>query len=181
MSKIHLFILISLLTILQLFLLPDYNANMPLTIICKSFDRLSPQEIYDSLRMRQEVFVVEQDCHVPDIDNKDPRCHHLLIYRDDQLQGYARLLPAGLTFPELSIGRVLTSAASRGTGLGKILMLEAIKNCYIIFGKAPIRIAAQNYARLFYEKLGFIKDSDIYDLDGIDHILMLRLPEALSE
>ena len=147
---------------------------MPLEIICKSFDQLTSLEIYDSLYLRHEVFVVEQNCHVPDIDNKDPRCHHLLIYNDGKLQGYARLLPAGLNFPEVSIGRVLTSANSRGTGLGKLLMQEAIKNCYNIFGKAPIRIAAQHYARLFYEKLGFIQDSDVYDLDGIGHILMVR-------
>lgn len=153
---------------------------MPLRIICKSFDELTAGELYDSLYMRQEVFIEEQNCRVPDLDRKDRRCHHLMIYDQDTLVAYARLLPAGMTFQETSIGRVATHAKSRGTGLGKILMQEALRNCYAIYGKTPIRIAAQHYARKFYEKLGFTAVGEVYDHDGIDHVDMVRLPDDLG-
>ena len=143
-------------------------------IICKKFDDLSPSELYDALQLRHAVFVVEQNCRVPDLDNKDQYCHHLLIYRNQQLEGYARLLPAGINFPEMSIGRIVATARSRGTGLGKLIVNEAVRNLYRIHGKAPIRIAAQSYARAFYEKLGFSPDGDDFDYDGIDHVLMVK-------
>jgi len=147
---------------------------MKLTAITKPFDQLTPFELYGILRLRNEVFVVEQNCVFQDADNKDQACHHLLLYQQKELVAYARLVPAGVTFPEISIGRIVTSPAVRGTGTGKILMQHAIAQTYTLFGKAPIRIGAQLYAIGFYELFGFEAAGAIYDEDGIDHIEMVK-------
>jgi ElaA protein len=127
------------------------------------------------LRLRSEVFVVEQQCVFLDMDNKDQQCHHLLLYQEGCLAGVARLLPAGLYYPEMSIGRIVTSPAVRGTGLGKELVSAAIAACFELFGAGPIKIGAQLYAKGFYETFGFVPIGEVYDEDGIDHIHMLRL------
>ncbi|MFT2008250.1 GNAT family N-acetyltransferase [Pontibacter sp. 13R65] len=142
--------------------------------ICKPFQDLTPDELYDLLRLRSEVFVVEQNCVFLDLDNKDQQCHHLLLYQNNMLAATARLLPAGLYYTEMSIGRIVTSPAARGTGLGKELVREAIEACYQLFGHGPIKIGAQLYARKFYESFGFVQSSDVYDEDGIDHIEMIK-------
>lgn len=144
----------------------------------KSFDVFNPYELYALLRLRSEVFVVEQNCAFLDADNKDQLCHHLLIYQDETLAAYARLVPPGISYPEMSIGRIITSKATRGTGLGKELMKRAIQACYELFGEGPIRIGAQVYAIPFYESVGFRADGDIYDEDGIDHVEMIKNVEV---
>ena len=143
----------------------------------KSFDAFNSYELYALLRLRSEVFVVEQNCVFLDLDNKDQLCHHLLIYQDDQLAAYARLVPPGISYKEMSIGRVLTHLDARGSGLGKLLMNRAIEACYELFGTGDIRIGAQVYAIPFYQSLGFAPDGAIYDEDGIDHIEMLKAAE----
>jgi ElaA protein len=143
-------------------------------LICKPFELLTPFELHDALRLRSEIFVVEQNCVFLDPDNKDQHAHHLLLYQGNELIAYARLVPAGLSFAEMSIGRVVTSRAVRGTGVGKKLMQEAIKAIYELYGKGPIRIGAQVYARKFYENLGFFQAGEVYDEDGIDHIEMVK-------
>lgn len=147
---------------------------MSLIKVCKPFNQLSPGQLYDLLRLRSEVFVVEQQCVFLDMDNKDQQCHHLLLYQDGSLAAVARLLPAGLYYQEMSIGRIVTSPAARGTGLGKELVAAAIEACYGLFGPGPIKIGAQLYATGFYERFGFVPVGEVYDEDGIDHIHMLK-------
>ena len=107
------------------------------------------------------------------MDNKDQLCHHLLLYADDALVAYARVLPPGLHYAEASIGRVITSLASRGTGTGKVLMELAISATKKLYPDQPLRIGAQLYALKFYERFGFERDGEIYDEDGIDHVEMV--------
>lgn len=142
--------------------------------IVKHFKELTPTELYAILRLRNAVFIVEQNCAYQDLDNKDIYCYHLMLYRDNELVAYARLVPPGLSYNEMSIGRVITSKTVRGTGIGRILMQAAIENCYKIFGHANIQIGAQLYATKFYNSIGFKEIGDIYDEDGIDHIHMIK-------
>lgn len=141
---------------------------------CKRFDELSPHELYSIIRLRNEVFVVEQNCVFQDADDKDQRCYHLVGYSENKLAAYARLVPAGITFPQISIGRVITSANVRRSGLGKELMAQAIEYAYRLFGKQPIQIGAQLYLRNFYASFGFVQVGEVYDEDGIDHVHMVK-------
>ncbi|RNI26231.1 GNAT family N-acetyltransferase [Rufibacter latericius] len=147
---------------------------MEFKVITKAFADLSAQELYDLLQLRSAVFVVEQNCVFLDPDGLDDQCHHLLFYKGNTLEAYARLLPAGVSYPELSIGRIITSAASRGTGLGQQLVQKAIDETYRLFGPGAIKIGAQLYAKKFYERFGFVQSSEVYDEDGIDHIKMIK-------
>ncbi len=147
---------------------------MQLNWICKHFEDLTVQELYAILRLRSEVFVVEQDCVFLDADNMDQACHHLMGFNENGLVAYTRLVPAGVAYNEISIGRVVNSPAYRGNGAGKALMQQSIEACYRLFGKQPIKIGAQLYLKKFYESFGFIQCSDVYDEDGIDHIKMIK-------
>jgi len=147
---------------------------MEYTIYTKAFAELTPQQLYDLLQLRSAVFVVEQNCVFLDPDGLDALCHHLLLYQGTTLQAYARLVPAGVSYPELSIGRIITSAAVRGTGVGQQLVQKAIEETHRVFGPGPITIGAQLYAKQFYERFGFVQASEVYDEDGIDHIKMVR-------
>lgn len=147
---------------------------MNVTHCVKAFNKLTVSELYALLQLRSSVFVVEQNCVFLDQDNKDQHCHHLLIFSQDQLVGYSRLVPAGLSYPEMAIGRVVIEPSVRGRGLGKILMELAIQYCRQLFGTGAIRIGAQTYALAFYAALGFVPDGEIYEEDGIEHIEMLR-------
>ena len=140
---------------------------------CSFFDELDVHELYAALRLRSEVFVVEQNCLFLDMDNKDQESYHLLGWKDGQLVAYTRLVPAGVAYKEASIGRVITSAAARGLGAGRELMLVSIRELNRIWGKQPIRIGAQLYLKKFYESLGFQQSSEIYIEDGIEHIEMI--------
>lgn len=147
---------------------------MNLTHQLKSFQHLNVNELYDLLRLRSEVFVVEQNCVFLDQDNKDQQCYHLLLYADDKLAAYSRLVPAGISYTEVSIGRVITSPDFRGSGLGKKIMHLAIQGCQDLFGLVDIRIGAQIYALPFYQSLGFIIAGEVYDEDGIEHVEMVK-------
>lgn len=147
---------------------------MEFTEICKPFDALTTVELYAVLNLRSEIFVIEQNCVFLDPDNKDQSCHHLMLYQNKVLVAYARIVPAGLSFTEPSIGRVVSSAAARGQGFGNQLMRLAIENCLRLHGNKPIKIGAQLYLKAFYESFGFVKVTDVYDEDGIDHIDMIR-------
>ncbi len=147
---------------------------MNLTHTVKAFHDLTVNELYDLLKLRSEVFVVEQNCVFLDQDDKDQKCHHLLLYSEGHLVGYSRLVPAGLSYQEISIGRVVSSPAVRGKGLGKQVMERSIQSCQELFGFEDIRIGAQTYALGFYSALGFVTDGDTYDEDGIEHIEMVR-------
>ena len=141
--------------------------------ICKKFDDLTPAELYAIIRLRNEVFVVEQNCVFQDADNKDQGSWHLMGLKDNELVAYTRLLPAGLAYTEASIGRVINSSLVRRTGVGKELMQRSIQELYQLWGKQPIRIGAQLYLKKFYESFGFHQTSEIYIEDDIEHIEML--------
>jgi len=146
---------------------------MEYTSSIKSFTQLSPEELYQIMKLRIEVFIIEQECFYQDADDKDQHCHHLMLWNGENLVAYARLVPAGLSFTEVSIGRVITSAGVRGTGTGKILMKSAIAECKTLFGDVPIRIGAQTYAKAFYSGLGFEDTKIEFMEDGIPHLEML--------
>lgn len=141
----------------------------------KTFDALTAAEVYAVLKLRSEVFVVEQNCVFLDMDDKDQMCHHLLGYKGNLLAAYTRIVPMGVSYPDYpSIGRVITSPQARGEGLGKILMEESIQRLFSLYGHVPIKIGAQLYLKKFYESLGFVQCGDVYDEDGIPHLPMLR-------
>lgn len=146
---------------------------MSLTISIKDFHSLTPLEVYNILRLRSEVFVVEQNCVFLDADNKDISCAHLMISKDILL-GTTRLVPPGLSYPEMSIGRVVTHRSARGSGVGKLLMQNSLDYLYQRYGVAPVKIGAQLHLKKFYETFGFVQSSDVYDEDGIDHIEMRK-------
>ncbi|RYY44342.1 MAG: GNAT family N-acetyltransferase [Chitinophagaceae bacterium] len=141
----------------------------------KHYKDLTTAELYDLLRLRNEVFIVEQNCSYLDLDNKDQQCYHVLYYLDDQLAGYTRLLPSGLSFNDVAIGRVVVSPLHRGTGLGKKLMEASINCCYDKFGHSSIRISAQKRLLKFYQTLGFKAEGEPYYEDGILHVEMVKI------
>jgi len=145
-----------------------------ITWVCKKFDDLSPQELYAIVQLRNEVFVVEQNCVFQDADNKDQASYHLMAWKDGALTAYTRLIPEGIAYELPSIGRVVTSPKLRGTGMGKILMERSIEEMKNLFGKTSIKLGAQLYLKKFYESFGFRQSSDIYLEDGIEHIEMIR-------
>lgn len=142
--------------------------------VCKPFSDLTPQQLYAILRLRNEIFVVEQNCVFQDADNKDLQCHHLMGWYKDELIAYARLIDAGISYHAASIGRVIVKKKFRKKDVGKKLMHQAIQLCYALFGMQEIKIGAQVYLKKFYESYGFLQCSEIYDEDGIDHIEMLK-------
>jgi ElaA protein len=145
-----------------------------LTFSCLPFHLLTPYELYDIMSLRQEVFVVEQNCPYLDADGKDPGSWHLMGRNAaDKLICYTRLLPNGLAYEGyVSIGRVVSSPAVRGTGTGKILMQRSIEMCWHLFGNQPVKIGAQSYLVKFYESLGFRSTGEEYLEDGIPHTKM---------
>jgi ElaA protein len=147
---------------------------MNLNWILKAFNELSPEELYKILRLRSEVFVVEQNCVFLDMDNKDQVCYHLMGMLENELVAYVRIVPPGLAFNEASIGRVVSSGKHRGSGAGRQLMNKAISVTAELFGLQPIRIGAQLYLQSFYSSLGFEPQGDIYLEDGIQHIEMVK-------
>ena len=139
-----------------------------------AFEELTPRELHDLLRLRAEVFVVEQACAFQDVDGADPAAWHLLGARGTDLVAYSRLIPAGIKFAEASIGRVVTAPALRGTGFGRELMRESLARADKLWPGQPIRIGAQHRLERFYNEYGFVKASEPYDEDGILHIEMVK-------
>ena len=142
----------------------------------KKFDELSVQELYAILQLRNEVFIIEQNCIYPDLDNKDQLSYHLMCWKEDKLIAYTRLLPPGITYQNPSVGRVVTAASVRRSGIGRELMIRSITHCEILFGKKSISLSAQLYLKKFYESLDFSPTSDVYLEDGIPHLEMTRNP-----
>ena len=136
----------------------------------KSFQELTTDELYELLRVRSEVFVVEQNCVYQDLDGDDQQSVHLWLTVEDKVVALARVCPAGSHMKEISIGRVITT--ERGKGYGKQIMLHAIDAAIEHFGATLIVIEAQEYARGFYESVGFRQSSEPFMLDGIPHIKM---------
>lgn len=141
----------------------------------KKFDNLTPRELYAILQLRNEVFVVEQNCAFQDADNKDQPSWHLMGWDQESLVAYSRIIPVGIAYDSLpSIGRVVTSQKVRNTGMGKILMQRSIEELETLFGKGAIKLGGQLYLKKFYESFGFAQTSDVYLEDGIEHIEMVR-------
>jgi ElaA protein len=143
----------------------------------RTFDALTPNELYDILALRQEVFVLEQNCLYTDLDYKDHHALHLLGKEGDKLVSYLRLLPENIAYKEaVSIGRVATSPQARGLGLGRAAMLETLLYLKKSHTLVPIVISAQAYLIKFYESFGFQALGEQYDEDGIPHIKMQKEP-----
>ncbi len=147
-----------------------------LTWQCLSFSSLTTIQLYELLKLRVDVFVVEQNCPYPELDDKDHAegVLHLLGYNNEELVACARLLPSGVSYPSLSIGRVATKESHRGGGLGHQLLTEAIKQCQQRWPLQSIEIGAQEHLSNFYAQYGFLRTSEMYLEDGIPHIDMKR-------
>lgn len=144
-----------------------------------AFEALSVAELYRLLRLRAQVFVVEQACAFQDLDGLDEQAIHWMGETTHEqghtsLLAYTRLSPAGTAFHEASIGRVVISPLARGTGLGHTLMRESIAELHRRWGVQAIRIGAQAHLASFYQQHGFVSDNKPYVEDGIDHIEMVR-------
>ena len=140
----------------------------------KSFEDLSTNQLYDILKLRSEIFVVEQNCVYLDIDGKDKLALHLFGEFDGKIVAYSRLFKPGISFDNASIGRVVVDANYRDRKWGHDLMREAISGIKNHFGESQITIGAQLYLKKFYESHGFTKTSDMYLEDDIPHIEMKR-------
>ena len=149
---------------------------MNITWYHKHFNDLITKELYQILQLRNEVFIVEQNCPFQDLDDKDFKCFHLIGFDTDsqKIMAYTRIVPAGISYTEASIGRVVTSPQARGEGIGKVLMEKSIQILEELYGGVSIRIGAQYYLKKFYESLDFEQVNEIYLEDGIEHILMDR-------
>lgn len=142
----------------------------------KTFEELTTAELYAILRLRSEVFIIEQNCAYQDLDNSDQKALHLMGTDDSgQLLAYTRIFAPGIKFTEASIGRAVTSPLARGKGAGRELMERSISELQQHYGKIPIKIGAQQYLQRFYTSLGFEQISDTYLEDNIPHIEMLRV------
>ena len=154
----------------------------------KDFKELTARELYSIIALRQRVFVVEQTCVYLDADGLDPECHHLwaetggdalaehsgAMETDRVIVAYLRIVPAGLRFAEVSIGRVVTAPEARGTGLGRELMQRGLALVREREGLVPVCLSAQTHLERFYGALGFVRTSANYDEDGIPHLKMRR-------
>ena len=141
-----------------------------------AFDALSVRELHDVLQLRSEVFVVEQNCVFQDIDGADDQAMHVLGTQNNQLVAYARCFPAGVKFAEASIGRVVTRSLARGSGLGHLLIQQAVSSVCGLWGPQPIRIGAQARLKAYYSGHGFVDVGVPYIEDGIDHLEMVWTP-----
>ena len=142
------------------------------------FHDLRPEHLYEVVRLRERVFIVEQNCAYLDADGRDPAAWHLLGWLDDdgapKLVAYARVFEPGIRYQEGSVGRVITAPEVRRTGAGRLLMAEALRRLESLAPGQPVKLAAQRYLEGFYSSFGFAAASAPYEEDGIIHVDMLR-------
>lgn len=141
------------------------------------FNELTPQLVYLILKLRSEVFVVEQNCIYQDMDDRDllPDTRHLFFQQDETITAYARILAPNTSYPGFSsIGRIVTSPQVRGSGLGHELVEQAVDQCVTLWPELAIKISAQSHLTQFYGKHGFVVNGSEYLEDGIPHVQMLR-------
>ncbi|MCG3729509.1 GNAT family N-acetyltransferase [Vibrio cincinnatiensis] len=145
---------------------------------CRSFNELTTEQLYELLKLRVDIFVVEQQCPYPELDDKDriAETWHLMGYDQQQLVACARLLPPGVSYPSASIGRVAIAQNARGKGLAHQLLEQALMHCAQHWPEQAIEIGAQTYLTHFYAQFGFIPTSESYLEDGIAHIDMKKSP-----
>lgn len=151
-----------------------YLMAMHINWTCKSFAHLTTTELYNLLSLRQQVFIVEQNCPYLDTDGKDFKSLHLMgMGADGELIAYARIVAPGVSYAEVSIGRVISKPAYRKHGFGKQLITEALQVIKNNYGDVDIRIGAQSYLLKFYQAFGF-ETLEAYMEDNIPHHIMLR-------
>lgn len=137
--------------------------------VYKTYKDLLNNELEDLFRLRQQVFIIEQQCFYEDIDGYDEKAGHLLFYANDILAAYLRIFAPGLKYDEASLGRIVVAPPYRGTGLGHKLVRKGIELCE----GEKIRIEAQAALIGYYNELGFKEEGEIYSVDDIDHIQMV--------
>lgn len=140
----------------------------------KKFNELTTHELYEILKIRAEVFVIEQKCIYNDIDDKDFKSVHIMIKDNDKIAAYIRVLEPGVSYETSSIGRVLVDANFRKKGLARTIVNEGINYIKNNYDDKKITIGAQEYLKKFYESLGFKGISDVYLEDGIPHLDMFH-------
>jgi ElaA protein len=141
----------------------------------RAFDALDARALHDALALRQRVFVMEQACLYLDVDGNDPVAAHVLGWEGAQLVAYARVLPPGARFDVPTIGRVVVATEARGRGLARALMRETIVAVERVHPRSPIALSAQAHLEDFYASLGFVRESETYEEDGIPHVDMRRV------
>jgi ElaA protein len=148
-------------------------------VVLSGLDELSPRDLYDMLKLRVDVFVVEQKCPYPELDGKDLDALHLRLLSGKKLVGSARIRKPAKTDPAARIGRVVVAPEHRGKKLGERLMVEAIAQCERLYPESPIKLSAQSHLKRFYESFGFVPVSEEYIEDEIPHVDMQR-PAAIT-
>ncbi len=142
--------------------------------IISSFKNLTVSQLYDILKLRQDVFIIEQNCIYNDFDGYDSKATHLCFYDDNFLSAYSRIFAPGIKYnKEASIGRIIVSSDYRGGTLGKKLISESIDVCLKKYPNTEIKIEAQAALKNYYSKFGFKAVTEIYKVDGIDHLEMI--------
>lgn len=142
--------------------------------ITKEFKQLTPFEIFSMYRLRSRVFVVEQQCAYQDVDEKDLKSVHVFLWKEDNLVGYCRIIPPGISYKEPSIGRVVVEKAYRSKNTGRDLMKYALNKTAELFKEQDIVISAQTYLKKFYTDLGFKNEGAEYLEDDIPHVKMRK-------
>ena len=140
-------------------------------IVVKHFNDLTVDELYEICKIRAEIFILEQCIYVQDLDDVDKSVYHMYLKDEDGMQAYVRIIPKGMVYEGTSIGRVVSR--KRHCGYGTAIMKEAISFVESVFGDSRIDISAQVQARQFYDLLGFVQTSDVYDECGVPHIHMV--------
>jgi len=143
---------------------------------CRNFEALSSVQLYAILKLRTEVFVVEQNCVYQDMDDFDQGALHVTAYRGNELVCYARLLQPGIKYKEPSMGRIICALNSRQLGFGKKLVERSLEYCNENWPDLGVRISAQQQLEKFYAGFGFMTVSEPYLEDGLPHLEMLRDP-----
>ena len=146
---------------------------MSMRWLVADFDELTNRELYEVLRLRQEVFAVEQTCVYQDADGLDMEAVHIGCWEGESLLAYQRCLPPGLQETESTLGRIVVATAARGRDLGRELVRRGIEHNQQRWPDQDIRIHAQAHLEKFYNELGFVTDSDVYQLDDIPHLEMV--------
>ncbi len=150
------------------------QGHMEIVWTLKKFDDLTPAALYAIMQLRNEVFVVEQNCVYQDADDKDIKSFHFMGWHNNLLVAYTRIIPQGISYDDYaSIGRVVTAPQYRRSGAGRKLMELSIAKTLELFNCTAIKIGAQLYLKNFYQSLGFVQCSEVYLEDNIPHISML--------
>ena len=147
---------------------------MQLYFTTKYFSDLTPAELYAAIRLRNEVFVVEQNCVYQDIDGQDKEALHIIYKKEDKLVAYTRCFAPGVYFKEASIGRVVVTPKERNNNYGHQIMKTSVAAILTHYNTQEIKLSAQKYLEKFYNSHGFFKIGEGYLEDGIPHISMVN-------